>query len=192
MRQSRRNTESSLRVVRSTKDREEAAHALADAYRRLVEGPVRHYGWAMRCLAVGSWTLPPLIGALASGFASDPWLRAAITPALLPEVRNGQAHEALEWNGRREVFVVEGIDIGYGRVDAAVADCMSFALGCEAAFTYWSALAVSPVEMFPTVGQPGRTAGWRRVEALFGTMACASTGSLSTRCAWRPDWSDST
>ncbi len=169
LRQSRRIIQSSTRMLRSTADTEEAAHALADVYRRLVEGPVRQYGWAMRCLAAGTWTRPPMVGSLADGFATDPWLNVAMVPNLLPDVRNSQAHEALEWDGRRAVYVVEGLDVDFERVDIATANCMSFALGCEAAFVHWRALAAEPGAIFPTAGQPGRTAEWRRVEALFGT-----------------------
>jgi len=169
LRQSRRIIQSATRELRATEDAEERAHALADVYRRLVEGPVRQYGWAMRCLAAGSWTPPPMVGTLAHGLAADPWLNAAVVPKLLPDIRNGQAHEALEWDGRRGAYVVEGIDVDFERVDIAVADCMSFALGCEAALTHWRALAATPGEMAPAAGQPGRMAEWRRVEALFGT-----------------------
>lgn len=169
LRQSRRVVQTATRALRSTSDSEEAAHALADVYRRLVEGPVRHYGWAMRCLANGSWTPPPMMGSLADGFVIDPWLNAAVVPFLLPDVRNGQAHEALEWDGHRGVYVVEGVDVDYQRVNIAVADCMSFALGFEAALVHWRALAAAPGEMAPAAGQPGRMAEWRRVEALFGT-----------------------
>lgn len=169
LRQSRRIVESTTRRLRTTAHDEERAHALADIYRSLVEGPVRQYGWAMRCLAAGAWTPPPMLGTLAAGFAADPWLNAAVLPKLLPGIRNGQAHEALEWDGRRGVYVVEDTAVDYGRVDIATADCMSFALGCEAAFAHWRALTAAPDGRFPSVGQPGRMAEWRRVEALFGT-----------------------
>lgn len=169
LRQSRRIIQSSTRVLRSTTDTELAAHALADVYRRLVEGPVRQYGWAMRCLAAGSWSPPPMVGSLKDGFATDRWLSAALIPKLLPEVRNGQAHEALEWDGLRGIFVVEGVEVTFERVNIATTDCMSFMLGCEAAFVHWRALAAVPGAMFPAAGQPGRMAEWRRVEAMFGT-----------------------
>lgn len=169
LRQSRRIIQSTTHHLRTTEHAEERAHALADVYRRIVEGPVRQYGWAMRCLAAESWTPPPMVGTLSDGFAADPWLNAAVVPKLLPDIRNGQAHEALEWDGRRGVYVVEGADVDFDRVDIAVADCMSFALACEAAFTHWRALAAAPGEMAPSAGQPGRMAEWRRVEALFGT-----------------------
>lgn len=169
LRQSRRVILSATQVLRTTADAEEAAHALADVYRRLVEGPVRQYGWALRCLAAAAWNRLPMVGSLAEAFGPDRWLRAAIVPNLLPDVRNGQAHEALEWDGRRSVYVVEGVDVEWERVDIASANCMSFALGCEAALVHSHALAAEPGATFPTAGQPGRTAAWRRVEALFGT-----------------------
>jgi hypothetical protein len=169
LRQSRRIIQSTTRQFRTTEHAEDRAHALADIYRRIVEGPVRHYGWALRCLAVKSWTPPPMVGTLSDGFAADPWLNAAVVPNLLPDIRNGQAHEALEWDGRRGVYVVEGADVDFDRVNLAVADCMSFALGCEAAFTHWRALAAAPGAIAPSAGQPRRMPEWRRVEALFGT-----------------------
>lgn|GEM_PF-2208638 len=169
LRQSRRIIDSTTRDLRRTDDAEDRAHALADIYRRLVEGPVRQYGWAMRCLAAGSWTMPPMVGTIADGLASDGWLKAALVPKLLPGIRNGQAHEALEWDGSRSIYVVEGVDVDYERVNIAVADCLSFAFGCEAALVHWQALAVDAGEIAPAAGQPGRMAEWRRVEALFGT-----------------------
>lgn len=169
LRQGRRLIQSRIKDFLTGEDPEARAHALADAYRRLVEGPVRQFGWAMRCLAAGAWTPPPTVGVLSEAFSHDPWLAPAVTPMLLPNIRNGQAHEALEWDGLRGVYVVEGTDVDLDRVHIAVADAMSFTLGCEAALAHWRARLVVPGATSPGPEEPGRMAGWRRAEALFGT-----------------------
>lgn len=150
-------------------DSEAGAHALADAYRRLVDGPVREFGWAMRCLALGTWSPTPTVGILTQAFSTDGWLTPAVAPMLLPNIRNGQAHEALAWDGRREAFVVEGVDVDLKRVDIAVAGAMSFTLGCEAALAYWNSQQVVPGAVAPGRDEPGRMAPWQRAEALFGS-----------------------
>lgn len=169
LRQGRRLIQARIKEFVLTEDAEVGAHALADAYRRLVDGPVREFGWAMRRLSIGTWTPTPTVGLLAEAFSTDEWLAPAVTPMLLTEIRNGQAHEDLVWDGRRNVFVVDGSDVDLRRVDIAVANAMSFALGCEAALAYWNATQVELGAVAPGPDEPGRMAPWRRAEALFGT-----------------------
>lgn len=169
LRQGRRLIHARIKEFVLTEDAEVGAHALADAYRRLVDGPVREFGWAMRRLSIGTWNPTPTVGLLAEAFSTDEWLGRAVTPMLLTEVRNGQAHEDLVWDGRRNLFVVDGSDVDLRRVDIAVADAMSFALGCEAALAYWNATQVELGAVAPGPEEPGRMAPWRRAEALFGT-----------------------
>jgi hypothetical protein len=169
LRQGRRLLQARIREFLFSDDTEISAHALADAYRRLVDGPVREFGWVMRRLAVGTWTPTPTVGLIVDAFSKDEWLAPAVVPMLLPEVRNGQAHEDLIWDGKRRVFVVGGSDVDLRRIDIAVADAMSFTLGCEAALAYWNATQAESGPVAPGPDQPGRMAPWRRAEALFGT-----------------------
>jgi hypothetical protein len=169
LRQGRRLVQARFKEFLSTDDTELGAHALADAYRRLLEGPVREYGWSMRRLVIGTWEPTPTVGMLSEAFGADGWLAPAINPILFPDVRNGQAHEALEWDGRRQVFMANGTDVELQRVDVAVANAMSFALGCEAALAHWRGTQVVVGAMAPAPNEPGRMAPWRRAEALFGT-----------------------
>ncbi|MGL5827078.1 MAG: hypothetical protein ACRCYU_20025, partial [Nocardioides sp.] len=169
LRQGRRVIHARIREFLLSEDSEVGAHALADAYRRLVDGPVREFAWAMRRLSVGAWSPTPTVGLLVEAFSNDEWLAPAVVPMLFPEVRNGQAHEDLVWDGKRQVFVVEGSDVDLKRVDIAVADAISFTLGCEAALAYWNATQVEPGSVAPGPDEPGRMARWRRAEALVGT-----------------------
>lgn len=167
--QGRRLIQARIKEFLLSEDTEIGAHALADAYRRLVEGPVREFGWGMRNLAVGSWCPAPTVGLLAEGFRNDGWLAPAVIPMLIPEIRNGQAHEDLIWDGARQVFVTGRSVVELKRVDIAVANAMSFTLGCEASLACWNATHVKSGAVAPGPGEPGRMAPWRRAEALFGS-----------------------
>ncbi|MEU0312306.1 hypothetical protein [Nocardioides sp. NPDC006273] len=169
LRQGRRRIHALIGEYQSSDDAETAAHALADCYRRLVEGPVREYAWAMRCLRTGTWSTPPTVGVLPEALAPDAWLAEAVGPNLLPDVRNSHAHESLEWDGHRGVYVVDSTSVELRRVDIATANALSFALGCEAALTHWHARSAQSCALSPSVDEPGRMPAPTRAEAIFGT-----------------------
>jgi len=99
-RQTRQRMLSSLSTLVSQNDHESQAFALADAYRRIVEGPVRNYGWALRCLRVGSWSSPPTLTPVREALVAHGGLGQQIAEsAILTGLRNGEAHENLEWDG---------------------------------------------------------------------------------------------
>lgn len=65
MRRARDAAARASQVVRDPREEVETrANALADGYKRLVEGPFRQFAWAMFCLDQGTWQDPPTLGVL--------------------------------------------------------------------------------------------------------------------------------
>jgi hypothetical protein len=169
-RQARRRMLSILASVGSLSDHESRALALADVYKRLIEGPVRHYGWALHCLGVGSWSPPPTLTPVREALVAQGGLgRAIAESSILVDLRNGEAHESLEWDGPRQAYLVEGNAVDFDRVTAAVLVALSFDRGCEAAIACFRALTIRPVAGPPRADEESRMPAWQRAESYFGT-----------------------
>lgn len=172
LRQTWRRIVVALNELRSATDSESRAHQLADAYKRIIEGPVRQYAWTMRCLVRGKWSAPPTLSPLQAAIAGDGgWLASLLDVVLLTDIRNGQAHESLVWDGHGEMFLVEDGEVSPLQVLNAFRGAVSFVRGCEAAFAHDRAGererdAGLPI---PAYGEQGRLQPWRRAEAFFGT-----------------------
>ncbi|MEU4193147.1 hypothetical protein AB0E69_14705 [Kribbella sp. NPDC026611] len=159
-----------LYSIENEEDREVRALGLAEVYKRLVEGPVRQYGWAMRCLREQTWSEPPTTSPLREAMiAQGGWIAQTAEILLLPQLRNSEAHETLEWDGYRGVLVAEGEDVDPARVAFATAEASSFALGCEAGLTCYRALDLVASAEPPGVDDKRRMPAWLRAEAFFGT-----------------------
>ncbi|WAX58529.1 hypothetical protein M6B22_07130 [Jatrophihabitans cynanchi] len=170
LRQTWRRVIATLQDLRSEADSETRAHQLADVYKRITEGPFRQYAWTMRCLSRRQWSVPPTLGPLQAAIASDgDWLASVLDVAVLRDVRNGQAHESLVWDGHREVFIVDDAEFTPRQVVHAFSGAVSFVRGCEAAFAHDRAGERDPGLLTPTCDEPGRLQPWRRAEAFFGT-----------------------
>lgn len=174
-------------VVREAGDSDETrANALADSYKRLVEGSFRQFSWAMFCLGEGTWNAPPTLGVLRDRLvAAGGWLGQVTSRVVIPELRNGEAHETLVWDGFAEHFVTEGVQISAQQVvdSAELAQCI--VAGCEAGLAAIRFLDLSgPVPPLPEHDEPGRMPTWRRVQAFFGTNRLRLLdASLNTRHA---------
>ncbi|MGY1701275.1 hypothetical protein [Geodermatophilus sp. SYSU D00766] len=170
LRQSRRRVNKARAQVVQKTDTEARALALADMYKRLAEGPVRQYGWAVLCLIKGALrpvpTLTPLREEL---IAQQGWISGVAARTILPELRNGEAHEWIAWDGIERKFVVESGLVELERVTYATIQADSFARGCDAAAAFASGVLGSPSRPLPAPNEPGRLPAWRRAEALFGT-----------------------
>ena len=177
---------SSQTIRDSSAETEARANALADAYKRLVEGPFRQYAWASFCLAEGVWQVPPTLGPLRARLtAAGGNLGALTADVVIPELRNGEAHETLVWDGFSEQFLTEGVQIAPARVveSAQLAQC--FVNGAEAGLTAVRFLDLpDDVPPLPDHDEPGRMPVWRRVQAFFGTNRLRLVdASLNTRHA---------
>lgn len=152
-------------------DTESRAHALADCYKRVVEGPFRQLAWAMFCLGHGSWETPPTLGSLKERIvAAGGWLGSITSEIVITEVRNAQAHETLVWDGFVDEFVTEHGNVSPRQVAVNTQLALSFVAGCEAAVAAARFLDVSAAPpLLPTQGERGRMPTWRRVQAFFGT-----------------------
>lgn len=152
-------------------DAETRAHALADMYKRISEGPFRQYAWTLYCLRNGTWEPTPMLTSLRERLVAGEGLPAAIAAGVvIPGMRNSEAHETLEWDGIDEEFITEAGRVPPGRVAAAVSEARSFAAGCEAGLAAVRALAIPPGGTFlPDPDEPGRMPAWRRALAYFGT-----------------------
>ncbi|MDF1605908.1 hypothetical protein [Nocardioides sp. YIM 152315] len=170
LRQSRRRAYASLKAAVAERDAEAQAHLRVEAYKRLLEGAVREYVWMMRALRQGTWSTPPTLGPLRDAVVADrDWLSRLVEPILLTKVRNGQAHEALEWDGRRGTYVVERETVSPSEVREATIGAAALARGCEAALAHHLGSTVKPTAALPMPGEVGRMQGWRRAEAFMGT-----------------------
>lgn len=149
---------------------ESRADALVDSYKRLIEGPFRQLVWARLSLEHNAWEKPPMLGGLLDQVVARGGRLAQMTSAaVIPELRNGEAHETLTWDGFSEVFRIEDSEISPERVveSAHLARCV--VAGSEAGLAvvrYWDVPGEPP--LLPSVDEPGRMAGWRRVQAFFG------------------------
>ena len=151
-------------------DHETQALALADVYRRIVEGPVRQYGWTLRCLESGNWSSPPTLTPVREAMIAAGGLAAQIaTECVLTDLRNGEAHETLEWDGIHRQFVVDGGRVAPQLVRDAVIVGLSFDLGCKAGLSFFRATRVGAEGMIPKVSDKSRMPAWSRAEAFFGT-----------------------
>jgi hypothetical protein len=170
LRQSRRRAYAALKAAIAERDSEAQAHLRADAYKRLLEGAVREYAWMMRALRCGAWSTPPTLGPLRDAVVADrDWLSELLEPILLTKVRNGQAHEALEWDGRRGTYVVDGESVSPSQLRDATIGAAALARGCEAALAHHLGRTVTPTASLPAPGEVGRMRAWRRAEAFMGT-----------------------
>lgn len=177
----------SSRTIRdATMQAELRANALADAYKRLVEGPFRQYAWARFCLSEGTWQAPPTLGVLRDRLvAAGGGLGAVTADVVIPELRNGEAHETLVWDGFEEHFSVEGAQIAPAQVVGSAQLAQCFVAGSEAGLATVGFLDLpKDVPRLPDHNEPGRMPEWRRVQAFFGTNRLRLLdASLNTRHA---------
>lgn len=158
-------------AVSSQDDSEARALALADMYKRIAEGPFRQYAWTLHCLQHGEWSAPPMLGALRERLIAEKgYLSAVADNVVLPDLRNSETHETLEWDGIEEEFVTEAGRMSLSRVAVALIEGESFTAGCEAGMTAVRTLHIQPDGLsIPDPSEEGRMPAWRRVRAYFGT-----------------------
>lgn len=177
---------SSQTIRDATMQAEVRANALADAYKRLVEGPFRQFAWARFCLNGGTWQVPPTLGVLRDRLvAAGGGLGAMTADVVIPELRNGEAHETLVWDGFEEHFSAEGAQIPVARVVGSAQLAQCFVAGSEAGLATVRFLDLPrDVPRLPDHREPGRMPEWRRVQAFFGTNRLRLLdASLNTRHA---------
>jgi len=169
-RQTRRRMMTALSEVTAPEFDEDAALQLADAYRRLVEGPVRQKCWALVSLHRNSTeptpTLAPVRDAMVA--VGGP-ARFVAVHALLTDLRNATAHETLAWDGAAQTYVLPGSTRSPNEVMSAVTLSLSFERGIEAGLTYLRAIRAVADGSLPRVDEENRLPAWQRAEAFFGT-----------------------
>lgn len=174
-------------VVRnSSADTEARANALVDSYKRLVEGPFRQFAWALYCLSRGTWQDPPTLGPLRERLvAAGGGLGVVAADVIIPELRNGEAHETLVWDGFAEQFTTAGVQISPQTVVTSAELAQCFIAGCEAGLTVLRFLELpDDLPLLPDHDDQGRMPVWRRVQAFFGTNRLRLLdASLNTRRA---------
>ena len=170
LRQGRVRINRAVDSVRSAESDEDRHLHLADLYKRLVEGPFRRYSWVFHSLNTGRWSQPPMLTQLRDTLvAGGGWLGKLTDKVVLRDIRNGEAHESLFWDGVLEKFVAEGIEVGAPEVAYAATLADAFARGCESAIACYSALGAEHTPGPPREKDRGRLEPWRRAEAFFGT-----------------------
>ena len=170
--QARRRLLRTIASAATSDDAETRALAVADVYRRLAEGAVRQFGWALRCLYVGEWSAPPNLTRVRDAMVTSGGLAQRIAEdAVLVSVRNGEAHEDIEWDGVHEHYLVDGTPVDHDRVVSASVLALSFDRGCEAALGYHRATRLPSQEAAPTPAADDQFSmpAWQRAEAYFGT-----------------------
>ena len=154
----------------TTDDQQSFAFDLADVYKRLVEGPVKQYGWVLHCLTIGAWMKPLRLDNIRDALIADgEWTADLARSTMLTSIRNGEAHEDLHWDGFRGCYVVDGIDVARDDVARAAMRSDSFARGCDAAITYFEGIDVVPTRTAANPTDIGRVSAWRRAAAHFGS-----------------------
>lgn len=157
--------------ARATNDPEVSALALADAYKRILEGPFRRFAWVVFAFGLKVWAEPPMVTELQERLvAGGDTLAELARFAIIPTLRNSEAHETLTWDGFSKELVTEGERIAPHRVVAAFTLLRSFVDGCTAAHTaIRSAERLHAPSGLPVADETGRTEDWRRVRGHFGT-----------------------
>ncbi len=150
---------------------EDRALALAETYRRILEGPFRQYTWSYQCLQQNRWVEPPTIGPMMQRIGSSDGIYAGIVrKTVLRDLRNGAAHETLYWDGIREVLVAEGVSIQPTDVARALSLMIATIQGSEAGWALCRAHRLSGGEpLLPLSQEPNRMPDHDRVRAFFGT-----------------------
>lgn len=152
-------------------DMETRAHAVADAYKRTVEGPFRRFGWALYCLRDGRWSQPLMLGPLRERLVADGGTLAQLTAiVVLPGLRNSETHESLVWDGFAEQFLTENGSVPYHDVLTALLVGLSFTQGAHAGLAAIRVLRASnSLFELPSADEVGRMPTSDRVRAFFGT-----------------------
>lgn len=150
---------------------ETRATAMADAYKRMLEGPLKQFSWAVHCLRQGEWSAPPTLSELRERIvAAGGVLGSIIGDVVLTNVRNSEAHETLVWDGFTNEFVTERGRVPALQVGLALVSADAFARGCEAGFAAaWALHLLDDTPTLPAPNDLGRMPSWRRVRAFFGT-----------------------
>lgn len=179
LQRAKRMARRALALAVTAEDAETRAFALADLYKRTTEGPFRQLASTLLCLRNGSWEPPPMLTGLRERMvADDGLLKAVAVDVVIPEMRNSEAHETLEWDGISEEYVTEGGRIAPGQVASAVSGAASFVGGCEAGLAAVRALAIPADQCFlPDADEPGRMPAVQRALAYFGTNRLRLTAS---------------
>lgn len=173
-------------AVAASGDPEGRASALADVYKRVIEGPFRQYAWTLHCLEIGVWTSPPTLSRLRERLVAGGGRLGAIASAVvLPELRNSETHETLAWDGFDEQFVAEGGRISPEAVAIAVSQASSFNAGAIAGLTTVRSLTIPGDTTFlPDPEERGRMPAWDRALGYFGINNLTLTrAQLNTRNA---------
>lgn len=161
----------SLSSARALHRREDQAHQLVDAYRRVLEGPIRHGGWFMRCLDANEFRPVPMLSEVRDAMTKRGGQLAAIAAhVVLSDLRNGQVHETLEWDGARSTYLSEGEAVTESRFAHALEVGLSFDRG-------WSASVAFARDRDDTVGDAwdadgtldGGAPRWVRAQAAFAS-----------------------
>lgn len=157
-------------AISASEDPEVRALALAEVYKRVIEGPFRQFSWGLYCLRAGTWDGPPMLTSLRARLIASGGLLAWVAKnAVLPDFRNSETHETLEWDGFSEEFVTENGRIPPTEVALALIIAESFAQGCEAGLAAMRTSRIQPDSRLPSSGEEARMPSWRRVQAFFGT-----------------------
>lgn len=97
-------------------------------------------------------------------------LAAIAEVAVLPNIRNSEAHESLAWDGFSEHYVAEEGQVPYNVVVTALQVTSSFVQGAEAGLAAIRALhAVDDVTELPAADDEGRMPSADRIRGFFGT-----------------------
>ncbi len=179
-----RSIEPSLRRAEATFEREVArasdqslaretrAAALLAAYTPLVEGPFRQLSWAIFALGAGKWSKPPMLSKLREQLvASGGVLGAVADGVVLAELRNGDSHQTLSWDGYAEEYVCEESRVSLAVVAKAVLVADAFVKGIKAGLHATESIDARPFfdATLPLPGDVGRLPPWQRVHGFFGT-----------------------
>lgn len=186
IRRARRAAARSCQLVNDTSAESEVRiYALVDTYKRLVEGPFRQLVWANLCLKNGAWQDPPTLRQLRDRLLAAGEGFAPMAKAIIPELRNGEAHETLVWDGFSEHFLTGGVQISPHQVVASAELAQWIIAGCEAGLAAARFLELSEnTSLLPDHDEKGRMPAWRRVQAFFGTNHLRLLdASLNTRHA---------
>jgi hypothetical protein len=117
-------------------------------------------------LIANDWKPVPGLTPVREGMrASSEWLRAIADGAILTQLRNGQAHETLEWDGATGTFFAEGERIAPSDIDTAIEIGTSFDRGCESALAVTRFILARNGHVEPADGEMPQ---WLRAVEVFG------------------------
>ena len=162
--------------LRSAETASDRAALTLDLYRRVIEGQLRPWSWALLQILGRRGMKVPEVSSLRDQLLSErsPLLRDA-AEAILPVARNAAAHEDYVWDDNQRMLRVGDATVSIADLEAAFSRAYAFMAGAECAWRCARTESREFARLLDTEDPPGgvRAINARRAIDHFGTNGLA-------------------